>query len=49
MKKWKMSRSLTVLELLWTRKVEAVKILGTDCKRHVVHSRNYGRCGQPEK
>ena len=29
--------------------VETVKILGTDCKKHVVHSRNYGRCGQPEK
>ena len=30
-------------------KVEAVKILGTDCRRHEVHSGGYGRCGQPEE
>ena len=29
--------------------VEAVKILGTDCRRHEVHSGGYGRCGQPEE
>ena len=22
---------------------------GTDCRRHEVHSRGYGRCGQPEE
>ena len=27
---------------------EAVKILRTDWRRRVVHSRNYERCGQPE-
>ena len=28
---------------------EAVKILGTDCRRYEVHSTGYGRCGQPDK
>ena len=28
---------------------EAVKILGTDCRRYEVHSRGYGRCGQLDK
>ena len=27
------------------RKVEAVKTLGTDCRRREVHSRGYGGCG----
>ena len=31
------------------RKVEAVKTLGTDCRRREVHSRGYGGCGQPEE
>ena len=30
-------------------KAEAVKILGTDCRRHEVHVRGYGRCGQSEE
>ena len=28
---------------------EAVKILGTVCRRYEVHSRGYGRCGKPDK
>ena len=48
-KKREMSRSLRFLELLWTEKVEAAEILATDCRRHEVPSRGYGRCGQPEE
>ena len=31
------------------KKVEAVRILGTDCTRHEVHYRGCERCGQPEE
>ena len=34
---------------MWTKKVEAVEILGTDRRKYKVHSRDYGRCGQPEE